>query len=86
VAHGDLPARQRDLSPAGRVRVVVDWELCTLGDPLAAVVTATARVLHHGQSTTTLKESTSMRTSEAPVHAAMATMTTMRMGTIQIHV
>jgi aminoglycoside phosphotransferase (APT) family kinase protein len=30
------------LSPAGRVRVVVDWELCTLGDPLAAVVTATA--------------------------------------------
>ncbi len=30
------------LSPAGRVRVVLDWELCTLGDPLAAVVTATA--------------------------------------------
>ena len=30
------------LSPAGRVRVVLDWELCTLGDPLAVVVTATA--------------------------------------------
>jgi hypothetical protein len=44
------------------------------------------RVLHHGQSTTTLKEPTSMRTSEAPVHAAIATMTTMRMAAIQIHV
>jgi len=41
---------------------------------------------HHGQSTTTLKEPTSMRTSEAPVHAAIATMTTMRMAAIQIHV
>ena len=26
------------LSPAGRVRVVLDWKLCTLSDPLAAVV------------------------------------------------
>jgi hypothetical protein len=32
---------------------VLDW-VCTLGDPLAAVVTpARRRVLHHGQSTTT---------------------------------
>jgi hypothetical protein len=44
------------------------------------------RVLHHGQSTTALKEPNSMRTSEAPVHAAIATMTTMRMAAIQIHV
>jgi hypothetical protein len=33
-----------------------------------------------------LKEPTSMRTSEAPVHAAIVTMTTMRMAAIQIHV
>ena len=42
VVHGDYRLDNVTLSPAGRVRVMVDWELCTLGDPLAAVVTATA--------------------------------------------
>jgi aminoglycoside phosphotransferase (APT) family kinase protein len=42
VVHGDYRLDNVVLSPAGRVRVVLDWELYTLGDPLAAVVTATA--------------------------------------------
>ena len=42
VVHGDYRLDNVTLSPAGRVRVVLDWELCTLGDPLAVVVTATA--------------------------------------------
>jgi aminoglycoside phosphotransferase (APT) family kinase protein len=37
VVHGDYRLDNVALSPAGQVRVV-DWELCTLGDPLAAVV------------------------------------------------
>jgi hypothetical protein len=56
------------------------------GRPAGRRGRAHRRVLHHGQLTTTLKEPTSMRTSEAPVHAAIATMTTMRIGAIQIHV
>ena len=36
-----LPARQRGpLSPAGRMQAALDWKLCKLSDPLAAVVTA----------------------------------------------
>jgi aminoglycoside phosphotransferase (APT) family kinase protein len=42
VVHGDYRLDNVVLSPAGRVRVVLDRELYTLGDPLAAVVTATA--------------------------------------------
>jgi aminoglycoside phosphotransferase (APT) family kinase protein len=42
VVHGDYRLDNVVLSPAGRVLAVLDWELCTLGDPLAAVVTATA--------------------------------------------
>jgi aminoglycoside phosphotransferase (APT) family kinase protein len=42
VVHGDYRLGNVVVSPAGRVRVGLDWELCTLGDPLAAVVTATA--------------------------------------------
>ena len=32
-----LPARQHDPHPEGEIAAVVDWELCTLGDPLADV-------------------------------------------------
>ena len=32
-----LPPRQHDPHPGGEVAAVVDWELCTLGDPLADV-------------------------------------------------
>jgi aminoglycoside phosphotransferase (APT) family kinase protein len=42
MVHGDYRLDNGVLSPAGRVRVVLDWELYTLDDPLTAVVTATA--------------------------------------------
>ena len=37
VVHGDYRLDNVVLSPAGEVRAVLDWELCTLGDPLADV-------------------------------------------------
>jgi aminoglycoside phosphotransferase (APT) family kinase protein len=37
LVHGDYRLDNLVLSPAGRVRAVLDWELCTLGDPLADV-------------------------------------------------
>jgi aminoglycoside phosphotransferase (APT) family kinase protein len=37
VVHGDYRLDNTILSPAGRVLAVLDWELCTLGDPLADV-------------------------------------------------
>jgi len=35
VVHGDYRLDNCVLAPDGRVRAVLDWELCTLGDPLA---------------------------------------------------
>ena len=35
IVHGDYRLDNVILSPAGQVRAVLDWELCTLGDPLA---------------------------------------------------
>jgi aminoglycoside phosphotransferase (APT) family kinase protein len=37
IVHGDYRLDNMILSPAGEVAAVVDWELCTLGDPLADV-------------------------------------------------
>jgi aminoglycoside phosphotransferase (APT) family kinase protein len=37
VVHGDYRLDNVVVSPAGRVLAVLDWELCTLGDPLADV-------------------------------------------------
>jgi len=37
VVHGDFRLDNVVLSPAGQVLAVLDWELCTLGDPLADV-------------------------------------------------
>jgi aminoglycoside phosphotransferase (APT) family kinase protein len=35
IVHGDFRLDNVVLSPAGQVLAVLDWELCTLGDPLA---------------------------------------------------
>jgi aminoglycoside phosphotransferase (APT) family kinase protein len=37
IVHGDYRLDNMILSPEGQVAAVVDWELCTLGDPLADV-------------------------------------------------
>src|SRR6185369_4383043 len=37
IVHGDYRLDNMILSPEGEVDAVVDWELCTLGDPLADV-------------------------------------------------
>jgi aminoglycoside phosphotransferase (APT) family kinase protein len=37
IVHGDYRLDNVVLSPAGQVQAVLDWELCTLGDPLADV-------------------------------------------------
>ena len=39
IVHGDYRLDNTILSPGGQVRAVLDWELCTLGDPLADVGT-----------------------------------------------
>jgi aminoglycoside phosphotransferase (APT) family kinase protein len=37
IVHGDYRLDNMILTPQGRIAAVVDWELCTLGDPLADV-------------------------------------------------
>ena len=37
IVHGDFRLGNCVMSPAGEVRAVLDWELCTIGDPLADV-------------------------------------------------
>ena len=37
IVHGDYRLDNMILTPTGEVAAVVDWELCTLGDPLADV-------------------------------------------------
>ena len=37
LVHGDYRLDNAVLSPDGEVRAVLDWELCTVGDPLADV-------------------------------------------------
>src|SRR5665811_2322277 len=42
IVHGDYRLDNMILSDGGEVAAVVDWELCTLGDPLADVGTLMA--------------------------------------------
>jgi len=37
IVHGDYRLDNTMVGPDGRVRAVLDWELCTLGDPLADI-------------------------------------------------
>src|SRR5207237_2426909 len=37
IVHGDYRLDNTLLGPDGRIRAVLDWEICTLGDPLADV-------------------------------------------------
>jgi len=37
IVHGDYRLDNTMLGPDGRIRAVLDWEICTLGDPLADV-------------------------------------------------
>ena len=37
IVHGDYGLDNMILAASGKVAAVVDWELCTLGDPLADI-------------------------------------------------
>ncbi len=50
IVHGDYRLDNMILSPAGEVAAVVDWELCTLGDPLADVGTLMAYWPERGET------------------------------------
>jgi aminoglycoside phosphotransferase (APT) family kinase protein len=51
VVHGDFRMDNVVLTPAGRVASVLDWELCTLGDPLADVGMLLLNWVDPGEST-----------------------------------
>ena len=52
IVHGDYRLDNMILTPAGEVAAVVDWELCTLGDPLADVGLLMAYWPERGEATT----------------------------------
>jgi len=54
IVHGDYRLDNMILTPAGGVAAVVDWELCTLGDPLADVGTLMAYWPERGEGTIAL--------------------------------
>jgi len=56
IVHGDYRLDNMILTPAGGVAAVVDWELCTLGDPLADVGTLMAYWPEHGEEQLRLGE------------------------------
>jgi aminoglycoside phosphotransferase (APT) family kinase protein len=54
VVHGDYRLDNMILTPGGEVAAVVDWELCTLGDPLADVGTLMAYWPERGEESIAL--------------------------------
>jgi aminoglycoside phosphotransferase (APT) family kinase protein len=54
IVHGDYRLDNMILTPAGEVAAVVDWELCTLGDPLADVGLLMAYWPERGEETIAL--------------------------------
>ncbi len=54
LVHGDYRLDNMILTPGGEVAAVVDWELCTLGDPLADVGTLMAYWPDRGEETIAL--------------------------------
>jgi aminoglycoside phosphotransferase (APT) family kinase protein len=54
LVHGDYRLDNMILTPTGEVAAVVDWELCTLGDPLADVGTLMAYWPERGDATVAL--------------------------------
>jgi aminoglycoside phosphotransferase (APT) family kinase protein len=54
IVHGDYRLDNMILTPSGEVAAVVDWELCTLGDPLADVGLLMAYWPERGQETIAL--------------------------------
>jgi aminoglycoside phosphotransferase (APT) family kinase protein len=56
IVHGDYRLDNMILTPAGEVAAVVDWELCTLGDPLADVGTLMAYWPERGEEQLRLGE------------------------------
>jgi aminoglycoside phosphotransferase (APT) family kinase protein len=56
IVHGDYRLDNMILTPGGEVAAVVDWELCTLGDPLADVGTLMAYWPQRGEQQLRLGE------------------------------
>jgi len=56
IVHGDYRLDNMILTPSGEVAAVVDWELCTLGDPLADVGTLMAYWPERGEEQLRLGE------------------------------
>lgn len=54
IVHGDYRLDNMILTPAGEVAAVVDWELCTLGDPLADLGTLMAYWPDRGEAVVAL--------------------------------
>jgi aminoglycoside phosphotransferase (APT) family kinase protein len=54
IVHGDYRLDNVILSPSGEIAAVVDWELCTLGDPLADLGTLVAYWPERGEETISL--------------------------------
>jgi aminoglycoside phosphotransferase (APT) family kinase protein len=60
IVHGDYRLDNCIVGPDGEVRAVLDWELCTLGDPLADVGLLMVYWAEPGDESTALQESATL--------------------------